>query len=159
MLELVLEFRRALVLSLEHQQRLARRWDRINSDPGSFVTRERRGVATLEEIAIENTVFGFFAEKPIHHLRERSTKADVFRRLAAGKKILAFGYGQGWDSGWLENAGHTGLQTCWIDISSVACKGATEETSTAWEKMWQDSHFLPPAPPPGLSRRGPLHSP
>jgi hypothetical protein len=61
--------------------------------------------------------------------------SDVHRRQKDDKKIVAVGYGRGYDSKWLRQATKAGFQTWWIDVSSVAWIWATENLRNQFQAI------------------------
>ncbi len=141
-------------LSLNRQRKLGEAWDKIILDSGSFVPREKKGTVTPEKIIFENNWIGRFGAKQIRRVCH-STPDHIFRRQVEAKKFLAVGFGQGWDSGkeedqyadWCYDVTLAGLQICWLDVSSQACKLATQKVSTSWAQIDKVGMFTCPSPP------------
>lgn len=151
-IDLGLSTNQSCELSPEYQHRLGKKWDLINSDLTSFVAREKRGVATYNEILAENIGLGQFASRQIKKVCSDTTPEDAYRRAATGKISLMVGYGQGWDSDtwwgsdWLKDVTRAGLQTWWLDVSPFACAMASLKTAILWENL-RDKETLGVLPP------------
>src|SRR6202035_710327 len=95
-------------LSLAHQKRLGRTWDGIVSDDLAFVPTEEleNREVTVRECLENNQTLGNFATR---HLKQAFTLNQ--RRKEDKKKVVAVGYGRGYDSDWLVDAIIAYLQT------------------------------------------------
>ena len=119
----------SLALSTAYQNRLAKVWDERVSDDLAFVPTDelKRGVSVRECIE-QNTRLGAFATD---YLREAFAVRHAEGRTGSGpgadkKKIVAVGYGRGYDSDWLKSAFDAGLETWWVDVSKRACEFALQ---------------------------------
>jgi len=164
LLQLQLSQSTICVLGLNRQQQLTKIWDKIILDQQSFVPREVRGTVGESEIVFENNQLGGFAARQIRKVCEQSSPVDIIRRQLEGRKILAIGYGQGWDSGtkqnqyanWLPDVTDAGLQTHWLDVSGEACKLAKKQVSESWAQIYTTKTAL--CPPPPVVMQGDLRS-
>ncbi len=109
-------------LSPMKQAELARFWDERLKDPLAFVPKEDKAKGlSITEARMRNVLFGKFAVSYFKKVIARLTNnSDFDRRRLGNKKIMAVGYGRGYDSKWLRQATKAGFQTWWVDVSSVA---------------------------------------
>lgn len=128
---------RLKVLSLAKQARLRSYWDQKLQDPRVFAPTAKLQELSLTEIRNGNELLGRFASSYLRFVMRRiSGDGDVARRLVGEKKILAVGYGRGYDfKGWLEKAIEFGLRTWCIDVSFDAWMQASTEFSNQFNNI------------------------
>ncbi len=121
--------RRLRPLSEAKQAELRKLWNDRLTQPLVFVPREmKESGLDPTQARRENVLLGKFATNYTKKVISRITrKLDIQRRLETCRKILAVGYGRGYDSKWLLKAVRAGLQTYWVDVSSVASLWATTD--------------------------------
>ncbi|HTK33158.1 MAG TPA: hypothetical protein VL335_01270 [Candidatus Paceibacterota bacterium] len=105
-------------LSLAKQAEIELKWNKRLGDPLAFIpVEEKRKGLDPTEARKANERFGRFAttylKKVMSYL---TTEKDLWRRRRYRKKILAVGYGRGYDTQWLSKAAKIGLQTTWVDV-------------------------------------------
>src|SRR3989344_8869771 len=98
------------IQNLEHrnllswQERLGKIWDKRAADPYAFTPHEWRDKVTLEESLRKNKELGVFGTKYLIETAFRGNPEVILDRLKEGRKVLAGGYGKGFDSPWLKEA-------------------------------------------------------
>jgi len=113
--------RLAQVVSLEQREQLRQTWNRNVSSPAAFLPHERVGKVSIEEAEANNKDLGNFSTGFVRRcLAQFATTQGKVRREIERKKIIAVGYGRGYDSPWIYEAGLAGLATWWIDVSDKA---------------------------------------
>jgi hypothetical protein len=130
-------------LSVVHQQRLRVRWNGVVTDPFAFIPHEKKGKVTVTEALEQNNWLGGFAGERIRRICRLSTPEDITRRVRDKRKILAVGYGRGYDGLWLKEAVSAGFQVWWIDVSDVSCDMATADMKAQYASL-QDQKGLTP---------------
>ena len=128
-------------LSLAHQENLRVTWNRRVVDPLAFVPHEGREKISPEKSLVENERLGAFAAQRLRKLLVKPDETTVMRRVAQRKKVVAGGYGRGYDSRWLQEAPLVGFQTWWIDVSDLACQWAVKSREGQFDEL-----ELPPTP-------------
>lgn len=118
----------SLGLSVINQRNLSRIWDNRVADPLAFIPHEFRDVLTPKEAMRENLALGDFG---INYLRSELLSS----KFSNEEKIVAVGYGKGYDSLWLKEATEAGLATWWIDVSETAYKWATRDVQNQWRRI------------------------
>lgn len=108
-------------LSLAKQAELALIWNKRLAEPLAFIPlEERQKGLTITEARKANQLLGKFAATYLKTIIGYITSPfDVERRRKCHKKILALGYGHGYDANWLLNAAKAGFQTKWIDVCGL----------------------------------------
>lgn len=135
MIKISIEAGMSLSFSQSHQQKLNKKWNKIVNDPFAFTPHEKRGVASLDEVVQQNLDLGQFASAHLKKVLNKRTFADLSHRMRKHKKIVAVGYGRGYDSNWLKEAIFSGYEIWWIDVSDLACKMAEEDMKAQYEKI------------------------
>jgi hypothetical protein len=134
-----------LGLSEAQQENLRNVWNRKNQDPKAFVPHELHRRISKEKAIEENQAFGLFASGYLKRALV-CDQSQVSRRRQRNKKIVAVGYGRGYDASgdakWLREATQYGLSTHWIDISSQACLSAINRLNAEYEEMQWEGHFV-----------------
>ena len=108
-------------LSRARQAELESFWNKRLAEPLAFIPIEvKRGGLDPTEARKANESFGKFAASYLKTVLDRITsKPDVKRRRKHSKKIVAVGYGRGYDADWLSKAAKAGLQTKWVDVCGL----------------------------------------
>ncbi|MFZ2484657.1 MAG: hypothetical protein WAX80_00420 [Minisyncoccia bacterium] len=125
----------SLGLTLSHQQRLAKKWNEIVADPEAFVPHEKKGQVGLAEIITRNLALGDFASQRQKQVFRLSTVEDKLRRMEGRKKVVAVGFGRGYDSEWFEEAVLAGFEVWWVDVSDSSCDMARESLGSQFERL------------------------
>jgi hypothetical protein len=132
-------------LSLDVRQELRERWNNRVRDEFAFTPFELRGKVSIEEATHENVELGKFSSSYLKQILLSSTREDRLRRLSKKSKIVAVGYGRGYDNYWLKEAvGHACLETWWIDVSDVACEWAKADLDHQFESLKPSDTFRYP---------------
>jgi len=130
-------FDRIKALSVARQAKLRRLWDERVKNPSAFVpsVEKDRGLSDAQARAV-NKRFGEFASDYLKRTIGRLTcDTDIDRRLKGNRKIVAVGYGRGYDSMWLREATEAGFQTWWVDVSAVAWLWATADLGAQFKEV------------------------
>jgi hypothetical protein len=121
--------------SLRHQQTLERRWSVRVLDPFAFVPHKKRSEVTLEDALRENYALGDHSSEQIRKIFGMSTPDDRLKRMRSKRKIVAVGFGRGYDAKWLAEAILAGYEVWWLDVSSVACQMASANMHAQLERL------------------------
>lgn len=124
-------------LELRYELRLAKRWDRINSDSFAYAPTVlvRAGQLTEKQCEEENGRYGRLFASPFMR-RALVRFAPVVQSCEAFTwKAVGLGYGRGYDADWVADAIRAGVQVHWVDVSPVSCAGA-------WSKILQEANSL-----------------
>lgn len=124
-------------LSTARQAHLRSLWDKNLVNPVAFIPREQimKGISRARAQE-ENVRFGATAADYFKRILANLTgSSDVERRLLHRRKVLAVGYGRGYDSKWLREATEAGFQTWWVDISSMIWLWITKDLMDQSEAM------------------------
>jgi hypothetical protein len=121
-------------LSLQQQNHLQKVWDERLLDPMVMTPREllESGINAMQCLTANNQ-FGSFASSYLKEVIAFS-KSRLSRYPIFTKKILAIGYGRGYDSDWLKEALEAGLMPWWIDVSRVAIEFAQTDIRSQLQK-------------------------
>ncbi len=133
-------------LSTAKQTEIGRLWNKRLRDPFAFVPKQNRGEGlSPTEARKTNALFGKFAAGYLKKTIARITNpSDVIRRQKKKKKIVAVGYGLGYDCMWLREATMAGFQTFWIEVSSIAWIWATTNLNNQFQDFESTlSHLRP----------------
>ena len=126
----------SLGLTLGHQQRLTKKWNKIVADfEEAFVPHERKGKVDFTEVFAQNRNLGEFASQRQKQNFRQSTREDRLRRIVGKKKVVGVGYGRGYDSLSLEESVLAGFELLWIDVSDVACDIAKSDLMEQFERL------------------------
>lgn len=117
----------AVMLTQRQQQQQGILWNKRVVDERAFVPRKKRERTSREEARIQNLVFGSWASACLKDVLRQVGGLERWRRFYDHKKIVAVGYGRGYDSKWVMEAALAGLQTLWLDVSSIAQEWAWED--------------------------------
>ncbi len=145
------KFEQKMMLTLSwHQERLRRIWDERVKDPLAFIPHEVRGQINAWEAREANLDLGKFAIKFLKEvLRNSTTATSLERRLRAlerdePKKVLAVGYGRGYDSKWLKEATEACLGVYWVDVSGLSCDWAEKEMDLQYTEIFDHPYAIAP---------------
>lgn len=138
--------RAELGLSQMHQKKLERIWNERVSDPLAFVPGNLRESIEPTVALDENKKFGEFAVGFLREVLRLTSRAggdesETSFRQAGTRKLLAVGYGRKYDSNWLADAYRAGFETWWLDVSSVACRWATEDMKEQYAAATKTTQF------------------
>jgi len=115
-------------LTQEQRQNLARLWNKRVLHPLAFIPHDERAHVTPEEAESQNASFGVFSTSCLKEVLGQTSKRERYNNLYSHKRVVAAGYGRGYDSNWLKEAATAGLKVLWIDVSDVA-------TDWAWKDL------------------------
>lgn len=138
-IKLILKYEPRLIvesgLSVVHQQKLRKRWNRVVNDFLAFIPHEEKGRITASEAIERNSQLGEFGSERIRRICRCSTPKDMARRMREERKIVAVGYGRGYDARWLKEAVFAGFQVWWIDVSDLSCNMATSDMKAQFDEL------------------------
>ncbi len=124
-----------LILSQQHIQQLAIRWDARNADPLAYVPHEKRGIISVEDAILENKKLGEFASGYRKRLFAKASMPQKFVHWTEQKSFLFAGFGGGYDSGFVAEADKAKLRIVCLDVSPVACANAKINLEEQWEAI------------------------
>ncbi len=122
-----LELSTNLIISLSQQEELKLKWNQVISSSEAFLPHERRHKVGVKEAIEENKQLGAAAVGFLKLILKQLGREKRAERARSEKKVVAVGYGRGYDSNWLYEAAIAGFKTWWIDVSDVACGMAWED--------------------------------
>jgi hypothetical protein len=123
-----------------HLERLRQTWNKRVQDPFAFIPHEERNRISENEALEANIRLGNFATDFLKNVM-RESKGDQQRQIEDKKKIVAVGYGKGFDSLWFKEATVAGFRVCWIDISDVACGWADTDLDNQYYSLKAEGVF------------------
>lgn len=131
------------VLSPDKLEKLRIYWNEKLRDPAAFVPTAKLRQLDITEVRKGNQLFGKFACSYLKNVISRLTStSDVLRRQSTERKIVAVGYGMGYDSKWLAKVSKAGLQTWWIEVSTTASIWAVTDLDNQLKKIPKESAHL-----------------
>jgi hypothetical protein len=134
-----------LSLSPEIRQDLRQRWNDRVKDEFAFTPFELKEEVSVADATFENVALGKFSSEYLKNVLRSSTSEDRLRRLSTRGKIVAIGYGRGYDGDWLKEAiGEACLETWWIDVSDQACEWAEEDLAYQIQELKPSTTFRYP---------------
>lgn len=122
-------------LSQTYEARLKKIWDGRNANPFAYTPKEEldRGIS-LDDSLAGNKGLGEFGVGCIKYAF-RQKRPD---QSGARKKVVACGYGRGYDSDWLKDAWSANLEPWWLDVSPVACNMAEWDVADQVQRAWEE---------------------
>jgi hypothetical protein len=117
-----------VVLTQAQQQQIRTLWNKRVKDDLAFIPHNERSRTTKAEARFQNKAYGNFAAHCLKDVMAEASKRECVERAYANKKVVAVGWGRGYDSNWFLEAARAGLQVVWLDVSDVA-------TTKAWRQI------------------------
>ena len=126
------------------EEELRKLWDKRIRSRFAFIPHELIGKITAKEAIKANEEIGKFAssflKETLNEIRNNESLAQQPERET--KKIVAIGYGRGYDSKWLKEATEAGLQVHWIDVSEVAHDWASKNMDDQRRKLIEKNVYV-----------------